>query len=123
MIPLDLLLHNAQIVDVFRLRLFTGWVDVPLSPKGIDEAREGGRAIAHLPIDEVHVSTLIRAQMTAMIALSEHDSGKTRLVFAQSLKSVKPHKCPANRIDVVRVQRSWDHYKIRCEQRVDGRRC
>ena len=57
--------------------LFTGWVDVPLSPTGIDEAREGGRAIAHLPIDEVHVSTLIRAQMTAMIALSEHASGKT----------------------------------------------
>ena len=57
--------------------LFTGWVDVPLSPLGIDEAREGGRAIAHLPIDEVHVSTLIRAQMTAMIALSEHASGKT----------------------------------------------
>ncbi len=58
-------------------KLFTGWVDVPLTPKGIDEARDGGRAIAHLPIDEVHVSTLIRAQMTAMIALSEHGSGKT----------------------------------------------
>ena len=57
--------------------LFTGWVDVPLTPKGIDEARDGGRAIAHLPIDEVHVSTLIRAQMTAMIALSEHGGGKT----------------------------------------------
>ena len=57
--------------------LFTGWVDVPLTPKGIDEARDGGRSIAHLPIDEVHVSTLIRAQMTAMIALSEHSSGKT----------------------------------------------
>ena len=31
-------------------KLFTGWVDVPLTPKGIDEARDGGRAIAHLPI-------------------------------------------------------------------------
>ena len=60
--------------------LFTGWVDVPLSPTGIDEAREGGRAIAHLAIDEVHVSTLIRAQMTAMIALSEHHSGLTPVV-------------------------------------------
>ena len=56
---------------------FTGWVDVPLSQKGIEEARDGGKAIAHLPIDEVHVSMLIRAQMTAMIAMSEHDSGKT----------------------------------------------
>ena len=57
--------------------LFTGWVDVPLSAKGIDEAIQGGRKIANLPIDEVHVSTLIRAQMTAMIALSEHSSNKT----------------------------------------------
>lgn len=57
--------------------LFTGWVDVPLSPVGIEEARAAGREIADLPIDEVHVSTLIRAQMTAMLALSEHKSGKT----------------------------------------------
>jgi len=58
-------------------KLFTGWVDVPLTQKGIDEAIQGGKKIAHLPIDEVHVSTLVRAQMTAMLALAQHDSGKT----------------------------------------------
>ena len=57
--------------------LFTGWVDVPLTQKGIDEALDGGRKIRHLPIDEVHTSTLIRAQMTAMLALSQHQSEKT----------------------------------------------
>jgi 2,3-bisphosphoglycerate-dependent phosphoglycerate mutase len=57
--------------------LFTGWVDVPLTQKGIDEALDCGRKIAHLPIDEVHTSALIRAQMTAMLALSQHQSGKT----------------------------------------------
>ena len=57
--------------------LFTGWVDVPLTNKGIEEAISGGKEIASLPIDEVHVSTLIRAQMTAMLALAQHDSGKT----------------------------------------------
>ena len=36
---------------------FTGWVDVPLTNVGIEEAIEGGKQIAHLPIDEVHVST------------------------------------------------------------------
>jgi 2,3-bisphosphoglycerate-dependent phosphoglycerate mutase len=56
--------------------LFTGWVDVPLTEKGINEAIEGGKEIADLPIDEVHVSTLIRAQMTAMIALSQRSDGK-----------------------------------------------
>ena len=57
--------------------LFTGWVDVPLTKKGIEEALDGERRIAHLPIDEVHTSALIRAQMTAMLALSQHQSGKT----------------------------------------------
>ena len=57
--------------------LFTGLVDVPLTNKGIEEAISGGKEIASLPIDEVHTSTLIRAQMTAMIALAQHDSGKT----------------------------------------------
>ena len=58
-------------------KLFTGWVDVPLTNVGITEAIEGGKKIAHLDLNEVHVSTLIRAQMTAMIALAQHNGGKT----------------------------------------------
>jgi len=58
-------------------KLFTGWVDVPLTNVGIDEAIQGGKDIAHLVIDEVHTSTLIRAQMTAMLALAQHNGGKT----------------------------------------------
>ena len=58
-------------------KLFTGWVDVPLTNQGIDEAIQGGKQIAHYDIDEVHVSTLIRAQMTAMIALAQNDHNKT----------------------------------------------
>ena len=57
--------------------LFTGWVDVPLSNKGIDEAIAGGKKIADYNLDEVHVSTLIRAQMTAMIALAQNNHEKT----------------------------------------------
>ena len=57
--------------------LFTGWVDVPLTQVGIDEAIAGGKKLADVQIDEVHTSTLIRAQMTAMLALSQHNSGKT----------------------------------------------
>ena len=57
--------------------LFTGWVDVPLTNEGIDEAIAGGKKISSYNIDEVHVSTLIRAQMTAMIALAQNDHGKT----------------------------------------------
>ena len=57
--------------------LFTGWVDVPLSQTGIEEAISGGAEIADLEIDEIHTSTLIRAQMTAMLALAQHSSGKS----------------------------------------------
>ena len=69
--------------------LFTGWVDVPLTNKGIEEAINGGKEIASLPIDEVHVSTLIRAQMTAMLALAQHDSGKTPIFqYSESEDSI-----------------------------------
>ena len=57
------------------LNLFTGWVDVPLSKKGIDDAIQAGKDIADLQIDEVHTSLLIRAQMTAMIVVAQNSSG------------------------------------------------
>lgn len=59
-----------------RLNLFTGWVDIPLSAEGVKESIEGGKKIAHLPIDVIFISSLIRAQMTAMLAMLQHTSGK-----------------------------------------------
>ena len=64
-----------------RLNLFTGWVDVPLTQKGIDEALAGGDLIKDISIDEIHVSSLIRSQMTAMLAMSCHSSGKTPILL------------------------------------------
>jgi len=75
---LILMRHGQSVWNAANL--FTGWVNVPLSTKGIDEALEGGRQISHLSIDEVHTSTLIRAQMTAMLALSQHNGGRTPVV-------------------------------------------
>src|SRR5262245_52788722 len=56
-----------------KQNLFTGWVDVPLSERGIAEAREAGRLIAaaRLGIDSVHTSVLRRAITTANLALEE----------------------------------------------------
>lgn len=61
--------------------LFTGWVDIPLSLKGVEEAIEGGHKIKDIPIDVVYTSTLIRAQMTTMLALSVHKSGKVPVIL------------------------------------------
>ncbi|MCW3061148.1 MAG: 2,3-diphosphoglycerate-dependent phosphoglycerate mutase [Capsulimonas sp.] len=49
---------------------FTGWVDVPLSPKGEEEARIAGEHMADLPVDKVYTSVLQRAINTSKIALA-----------------------------------------------------
>jgi len=48
---------------------FTGWIDVELSTKGEEEAKEAGINLAEIKIDIVHTSELIRAQKTAEIIL------------------------------------------------------
>lgn len=68
---LILLRHGASIWN--EKNLFTGWVDIPLSTKGIEEALQAGKKIAHIPIDVIFVSSLVRAQMTAMLAMSVHE--------------------------------------------------
>jgi len=57
------------------LNLFTGWVDVPLSAKGVDEAKRGGQLLvdAGLLPDVVHTSVLRRAIATANLALDVAD--------------------------------------------------
>ena len=58
--------------------LFTGCVDVPLSQTGVEEAIEAGRRISNIPIDLIYTSDLIRAQMTAMLAMTQHRKQKVR---------------------------------------------
>jgi 2,3-bisphosphoglycerate-dependent phosphoglycerate mutase len=55
--------------------LFTGWVDVGLSPKGVDEAVNSGRLLdeAGLRPDVAHTSVLTRAIQTAHLALESAD--------------------------------------------------
>ncbi|XP_031104500.1 uncharacterized protein LOC116007989 [Ipomoea triloba] len=59
--------------------LFTGCVDVPLTNKGVEEAIEAGKRIKNLPLDVIYISALIRSQMTAMLALTEHHCMKVLL--------------------------------------------
>ena len=48
---------------------FTGWVNVPLTDAGRDEARRGAEAIRHLRFDRAFTSVLQRAQETCRIVL------------------------------------------------------
>ncbi len=55
--------------------LFTGWVDVSLSEKGVEEAKRGGALLKDAGIlpDVVHTSLLRRAITTANLALDAAD--------------------------------------------------
>jgi len=66
--PLLILLRHGESQWNLENR-FTGWVDVPLSPRGEREAREAGEHLQSLPIDQVYTSVLQRAINTAKIAL------------------------------------------------------
>lgn len=59
--------------------LFTGCVDVPLTTKGVEEAVEAGKRISNIPVDMIYTSALIRAQMTAMLAMTQHRRKKVIL--------------------------------------------
>lgn len=72
---LILIRHGESVWNLANL--FTGWVDVPLSLKGIAEAMEVGKTIQDFPIDHAFTSTLVRSQETLAIALASHGSGKT----------------------------------------------
>jgi bisphosphoglycerate-dependent phosphoglycerate mutase len=74
--------------------LFTGCVDVPLSQKGVDEAIEAGKRISELPVDMIFTSALIRAQMTAMLAMTQHHRQKvspSHVSLPNHLRFLKPH--------------------------------
>ena len=60
---------------------FTGWTDIGLSEKGIEEAEEAGEKLENIPFDVVHTSALIRAQKTAEIIIRKNKKSKKIPVY------------------------------------------
>ena len=48
---------------------FTGWVDVPLSPRGIQEAKDAGETLRSFMFDRAFTSVLARANETLRLVL------------------------------------------------------
>jgi 2,3-bisphosphoglycerate-dependent phosphoglycerate mutase len=73
MYTLVLIRHGQSIWNLENR--FTGWTDMDLSEKGIEEAREGGRLLKKegLSFDVCHTSLLKRAIRTLHLALEEMD--------------------------------------------------
>jgi 2,3-bisphosphoglycerate-dependent phosphoglycerate mutase len=64
---------------------FTGWVDVPLSPKGEAEAVRAGELLKDMPVDKVYTSVLQRAINTAKLTLEKRGGNNLPIEYDQAL--------------------------------------
>lgn len=71
---------------------FTGWVDVPLSEKGIKEAQNAAEKLKKLNFDVAYTSKLTRAQQTLMIILSKQKRTGTIIHESEKRKKWSKHK-------------------------------
>ncbi|XP_057823822.2 2,3-bisphosphoglycerate-dependent phosphoglycerate mutase 1 [Cryptomeria japonica] len=69
--------------------LFTGCVDVPLTQKGVEEAVDAGKRISNIPVDLIFTSALVRAQMTAMLAMTQHRRKKVPIIIHNESEQAK----------------------------------
>ncbi len=87
MSQLILLRHGKSMWN--DLDLFTGWIDVALSEKGIFEALSAGSKLSNTKIDIVYTSKLARAIETALIALAKLNTTKTPVIIHSKGKMKK----------------------------------
>lgn len=79
MSKLILIRHGESVWNLKNV--FTGWVDVPLSKKGINEAIDAGKTMENILFDVVFTSVQVRAIETAMIILAQNNSDKTPVIL------------------------------------------
>lgn len=60
-----------------KKNLFTGWVDIAITEKGMQESIEGGEKFKDIPIDTIFTSTLIRSHISLTLSMLHHSSKKT----------------------------------------------
>ena len=75
---LYLIRHGESETNVKRV--YTGWMQVDLTEKGIEDANSAKKRLAGIPFDKVYTSDLIRAKKTAEIALPNYVYEETPLL-------------------------------------------
>lgn len=106
MAKLILMRHGASLWN--EKNLFTGWVDVPLSKKGVEEAIQGGKKIKNDPIDVIFTSSLIRAIMTAMLVINEHSSGKVPVILHPGEGKIEEWGKIWGHVETIPTIRAWE---------------
>ncbi len=81
---------------------FAGWVDVPLSEKGVKEAIDCGRELQDIELDVAFTSKLSRAQETLLIVLAQQK--KTGIFLHEDKKrdrwSYHPHRFDGSELPI-----------------------
>lgn len=93
-----------------KKNLFTGWIDIPLSEEGVEEAFQAGNEISQEPIDLIYTSTLIRGIMTAMLVMSVHQSGKVPVILHPGEGKLEEwSRCydPETEAELIPVIKAW----------------
>ena len=60
---------------------FTGWVDVPLSKKGIEESISAGKKLKDIEFDTMYVSHMLRAIQTLHYIIIESNDKRTPIIY------------------------------------------
>lgn len=79
MSKLVLLRHGESVWN--KKNVFTGWVDVPISANGIQEAIKAGKDLSTISFDIVFTSVQVRSIETAMIALAQNTTDRTPVII------------------------------------------
>lgn len=89
MVKLVLVRHGESVWN--KLNEFTGWVDVPLTPKGIKESNNAGKLLLKQKIkfDIVFTSELIRAEQTLIHILSSMNIKQIPVFYSEQKKDFK----------------------------------
>jgi 2,3-bisphosphoglycerate-dependent phosphoglycerate mutase len=104
---LVLLRHGESMWN--KKNVFTGWVDVPLSSGGIEEALQAGEKLANVEFDVIYTSTLVRAMQTTMLSMTKSNSRKTPVVMHKEGKQEQWSKIYSEEMqkEVLPVYTDW----------------
>ena len=105
---LVLLRHGESMWN--KKNVFTGWVDVPLSNEGIQEALAAGKKFAAVNFDIIYTSTLVRAMQTTMLFMANNKNNKVPIVIhEQNDQQSKWSKiyCPDMHQEIIPVYTDW----------------
>lgn len=107
MTRLILLRHGESVWN--KKNVFTGWVDVPLSKNGINEAINAGELFKNIEFDVIYTSVQIRAIETAVLALAQNKSDKTPVIIHKEGKMKEWTKIYNKEMSnhIIPVYREW----------------